>query len=314
MWYPGSVQRQEGIGQAGRRAAGHSVTRRPLRPTQRSLSISSISCSSSLAFHHQKYFGGVTQRAPASRSDARRALARRRSRTTLAASARKVRVFELERAVWSGRGARAAGPPMARRARPRAFPIGPARARQWPRGLEFEARRGSRWSSDRRASRAHKGDICSQPAALSPKRSYRAEQWSFCRLSLLRGGSRCRDRECARSELSSSIELERSARGAYGNTRYTSDLHPWRVAAARHGPCTPVLYSVAERAGRPCLRAHRLECGLRVVKWIGGLFKFKLFWLKWCPRTAVTGVTKRRHLRTIIWWVRCTQRGNQNFT
>lgn len=39
-------------------AAGQSVTR---RPTQCSPSVGLISCSSSLAFHHQKYFRGVTQ-------------------------------------------------------------------------------------------------------------------------------------------------------------------------------------------------------------------------------------------------------------
>lgn len=45
-------------GKQAEMAAGQSVTR---RPTQRSPTISSISSSSSLAFHHQKYFRSVTQ-------------------------------------------------------------------------------------------------------------------------------------------------------------------------------------------------------------------------------------------------------------
>lgn len=68
-------------GKRAETAAGHPVTR---RPTQNSPSISSISCSSSLVFHHQKYFSAVTQPA-ASRSNVRRALSRARSRATLAA-------------------------------------------------------------------------------------------------------------------------------------------------------------------------------------------------------------------------------------
>lgn len=56
-------------GKQGAPAAGQSVTR---RPTPRLPSISSISCSSSLAFHHQKYFRSVTQPATAtSHSNAR---------------------------------------------------------------------------------------------------------------------------------------------------------------------------------------------------------------------------------------------------
>lgn len=118
---------REGSRQAGKRgsaAAGHSVTR---RPTHHSPSISSISCSSSLAFHHQKYFSSVTQLlrpAPTFGSAlARTALARPWPRC-----ARKAQVFEPERA--SGRGARGSAPPMARRARLRALAIGPSATRQ----------------------------------------------------------------------------------------------------------------------------------------------------------------------------------------
>lgn len=63
------AMREAGKQGAPERAAGQSVTR---RPTPRSPSISSISCSSSLAFHHQKYFRSVTQPATAtSHSNAR---------------------------------------------------------------------------------------------------------------------------------------------------------------------------------------------------------------------------------------------------
>lgn len=91
--------------------AGWQVERQPQRVSpsrgdlQRSPSISSISCSSSLAFHHQKYFSSVTQPAAAtSHSNACESLCRCRSRATLAAVSRKVRVFEL--ALERGRGAR----------------------------------------------------------------------------------------------------------------------------------------------------------------------------------------------------------------
>ncbi|CAF4771589.1 unnamed protein product [Pieris macdunnoughi] len=63
-------------------AAGQSVTR---RPTQRSPSISSISCSSSLALHHQKYFSSVTQLRLRPTRTFRGVLSPHRSHATLAA-------------------------------------------------------------------------------------------------------------------------------------------------------------------------------------------------------------------------------------
>ncbi|CAH4029626.1 unnamed protein product [Pieris brassicae] len=63
-------------------AAGQSVTR---RPTQRSPSISSISCSSSFAPHHQKYFSSVTQLRLRPTRTFRRVLSPHRSHATLAA-------------------------------------------------------------------------------------------------------------------------------------------------------------------------------------------------------------------------------------
>lgn len=91
---------------------------------QRSPSISSISCSSSLAFHHQKYFCSVTQ--PQRLRPTRTlglARSRCRSRATLAAVRRKVRVFEPAGGV-PGSGARARQP--ANRS-PRSYD----RARDW---------------------------------------------------------------------------------------------------------------------------------------------------------------------------------------
>lgn len=152
-YYPGSVvwDKPPARGQAGKQgapAAGQSVTR---RPTPRSPSISSISCSSSLAFHHQKYFRSVTQPATA----------------TSHSNARLVSLSEpLSRDLGRGEpqgsglrthaGARAAGrgvlaPPIAGRARLSVLVIGPTLARQWPRRPEFEARRSSLRSAERQA-------------------------------------------------------------------------------------------------------------------------------------------------------------------
>lgn len=126
--------------EAGKRASG--ARRQRVTPSRGDLHTTRhpISCSSSLAFHHQKYFSSVTQLlrpAPTFGSAlARTALARPWPRC-----ARKVQVFEPERAI--GRGARGSAPPMARRARLRALAIGPSATRQWPRRPEFVARRGS---------------------------------------------------------------------------------------------------------------------------------------------------------------------------
>lgn len=163
---------REGSRQAGKRgsaAAGHSVTR---RPTHHSPSISSISCSSSLAFHHQKYFSSVTQLlrpAPTFGSAlARTALARPWPRC-----ARKVQVFEPERA--SGRGARGAGLGSSN-----GSPRTSARARDWSLGNAAmtsetgvrSAPRLVRW----RAPYTRRDYIRSQESSTQPKRLYRTER------------------------------------------------------------------------------------------------------------------------------------------
>lgn len=113
------VRREESIQDTS--ASRQRVT--PRRCGLRSPAISSFSCSSSVAFHHHKYFGDVTQPRARSQSSPRAgATAQSRSRATLAAVSCKVRVFEL-----AARGrARGAGLQRANR-----WPRTSARARYW---------------------------------------------------------------------------------------------------------------------------------------------------------------------------------------
>lgn len=145
--------------------------------------------------------------------------------------ARKVRVFELGARTAAGGGARGAGaPPMAGRARVRAPAIGPPATRQWPRRPEFEARRGSLWNIDWKASYCSRGDFPSAGLRTPPKRLYRTERRSFCRLSLLRGASRWYEQKCARpgSVRRSSSRKTHATRALLFSA--TSDLHPSRRA------------------------------------------------------------------------------------
>lgn len=92
-----------------------------------------------------------------SHSNVRRAHCRCRSHATLAAVRRKVRVFELTLEADAGCGHFT--PPIGCRARLRVLLIGPQSARQWPRRPEFEARRSSFRTADRRASPADRDYI-----------------------------------------------------------------------------------------------------------------------------------------------------------